>query len=167
MKSIFAAIVSILLAVAAHAQQTKPAPQAGTRIVTKTRLVAVFSDLEQQLLTAGRTNGATVFDRLLARDFQVWTPAPPGQPVPRAAWLEKNASSPPEAFRIRQMAVRSLDHHAVVSFVLVEGGGARQTARFIVDLWSNSSGDWQLTDRYVSSVPPAPYAEDRKPTGKD
>ena len=61
-----------------------------------------------------------------------------------------------------QVAVRSLDHHAVVSFVLLEGAAGKPTAKFVIDVWSNTAGAWQLTDRYQSSVAAAPYAGDRK-----
>jgi hypothetical protein len=164
MKTLFAAMVFALLVVSSYGQQVKPP----SRIVTTTRLVALFSGLEQELLTAARDKDHAAFDRLVSSDFQVWTPDPPGQPIPRAAWLEKfGGADRPSDFSIRQMAVRSLGQHAVVSFVLLEGAPGRQTARFIVDLWSSAANGWKLTDRYLSPVPAASYAGDRKPSGKN
>ena len=165
-------IMAILLVVA-HvpamlAQQAKPGAPAGTRIPTATRLVVTFHDLEQQLMIALRKNDSAALNRLLAGEFEVWTPQPPGDPVPRADWLQmRQSAGASETFSIRQMAVRGLDEHAVASFVLMEGAGAKQTAQFVVDLWARSGGAWRLTDRYTSPVPHAPYSGERKPTGKD
>ncbi|MBZ5567002.1 MAG: nuclear transport factor 2 family protein [Acidobacteriia bacterium] len=169
MKRIITTVLLVLAQVSiSSAQQTKPGAPAGSRIPTATRLVVTFHDLERQLTIALRKNDAATLDRLLAGEFEVWTPQPPGEPVPRADWLQQRRSvGVPEAFSIRQMAVRGLDDHAVASFVLIEGAGARQTAQFVVDLWARSGGEWKLTDRYASQVPPAPYSGERKPTGKD
>jgi hypothetical protein len=167
-KVIMACLLAAAQVTAIAAQQAKPGAPAQARIPTATRLVVTFHDLEQQLAIALQKNDAVTLDRLLASEFEVWTPPPPGDPVPRADWLQQRQSAPsPEEFSIRQMAVRGLDEHAVASFVLIQGAGARQTAQFVVDLWARSGGSWKLTDRYTSPVPPAPYAGGRKPTGKE
>jgi hypothetical protein len=166
-KAITAFLLVLAYAPISSAQQTKPGAPAGTRVPTATRLVVTFHDLERQLTIAAQKNDQSTLNRLLANEFEVWTPAPPGDPVPRAAWLTHKTPGAPDAFSIRQMAVRALDDHAVASFVLIEGTGARQAAEFIVDVWSRSGGEWKLTDRYTSPVPAALFSGDRKPTGKD
>ena len=169
MKTAMMAVLLVLTQVSiSSAQRTKPGAPAGSRIHTATRLVVTFHDLERQLTIALRQNDAATLDRLLASKFEVWTPQPPGEPIPRAVWVqERQSAGVPEAFSIQQMAVRALDEHAVASFVLIEGAPARQTAQFVVDLWARSGGEWKLTDRYTSPAPPAPYSGERKPTGKD
>src|SRR5437868_15546211 len=98
-------LVGILLAgslVGAYGQTTKP-PR---RIVTTTRLVAIFSELENDCMKAVQENDANALDRLLSEDFQIWTPSPPGHPIPREDWLKQ--AEKPQSFRIRQMAVRGV-----------------------------------------------------------
>jgi len=50
------------------------------RIITKTRLVAICSDLENQLFQAVQSKDRAGLDSILAEDFQLWTPNPPGRP---------------------------------------------------------------------------------------
>jgi hypothetical protein len=37
----------------------------------------------------------------------------------------------------------------------------------VVDVWARSGSDWKLAERYLSQVPAAQYAGERKPTGKE
>ena len=167
MKSLLASLVLVLLGISAYGQQPGTVPPSGTRSVTTTRLVAVFSELERQLVAATQKNDQTTLDRLLSSDFELWTPKPPGAPMARPEWLQNMKTAVPREFSIRQMSVRGLDDHAVASFVLLEGAGARMTAAFVVDLWERKVSEWKLTDRYTSRVQAAPYTGGVKPTGKD
>ncbi len=171
-------IVVALLAIGAligtaEGQATSQHP---SRIVTTTRLVATFSDLENELGKALQQNDQPALNRLLSEDFQVWTPAPPGQPIPREDWLRHMETQKPESFQVRQMAVRGLtDEISVASFVLTEAvagaQGKQKHSYFVVDLWKKSGDAWQITDRYVSAVsgasPAAAKTTDKRPTGKD
>ena len=66
------------------AGQGQTAPRVSTgRVVTKTRLVALFSDLETQLLQAEQARDEPTLNRLLGDDFEVWTPELSGDPIPR------------------------------------------------------------------------------------
>jgi ketosteroid isomerase-like protein len=163
-------IVGILLAgslVGAYGQSTKPPG----RIVTTTRLVAIFSELENDCMKAVQENDENTLNKLLSDDFEVWTPAPPGHPIPREDWLKQVQK--PQSFRIRQMAVRGVaDDISIASFVLSETinqTGAKPRNTFIVDVWTKIADQWQLMDRYASPIvgaTPAATQVDKQPTGK-
>ena len=167
-------LLLLLVSPAVFAQnqvQTKSEPG---RIATVTRLVATFSDLETQWLNAVRQKDESTLNRLLAENFQVWTSAPPGDPIPREDWLKQALAERPESFRIRQMAVRSLnDDIALVSCVWSETvanvGKPTTYDYFVVDVWRKSDSRWQVTDRYVSSVAAAshPTQTSVRPSGKN
>src|SRR5450759_3769308 len=153
-KSAFLAI--ILLAATVGSAQTPG------RIQTPTRLVTIFSNLENQLTDALVANNSAAAAGLLTEDFSQWTPQPPGSPVPREEWL-KSAGKGLADFRIRQMSAKDLGDHVAVSFVLTTGA----KAFFIVDIWQKAGTDWQLATRYLSPVDPAPFRGDIRPTGKN
>jgi hypothetical protein len=132
------------------------------RILTPTRFITIFSNLENQLSDALVANNSAVAARLLTDDFSQWTPQPPGSPVPREEWL-KSAGKGLANFRIRQMSAKDLGNHVAVSFVLTTGA----KAFFIVDIWQKAGTDWQLATRYLSPVDPAPFRGDIRPTGKN
>jgi hypothetical protein len=132
------------------------------RILTPTRLVTIFSNLENQLTDALVANNSASAARLVTEDFSQWTPQPPGSPVPREEWL-KSAGKGLAKFRIRQMSAKDLGDHVAVSFVLTTGA----KAFFIVDIWQKAGTDWQLATRYLSPVDPAPFRSDIRPTGKN
>lgn len=149
-----------------------PAPAA--RIVTTTRLVAIFSQAEDDWLRALQQKDQATLERLVSEDFQVWTPAPPGEPLPREQWLQQALAEKFDSFRIRQMAVRGLDEStAVVSFVLSQtverAGGLHTSDFFIVDIWHKNDESWQATDRYSSIIKGVSGSkpENVKPTGKN
>jgi hypothetical protein len=150
----------------AAAQNTKQTPG---RIVTTTRLVAVFSELEESTFKAAQQNDLATLHRVLSDEFEVWTPEPPGQPIPGEDWLKKMAADKVQSFRFRQMAVRSLgDDISVVSFVLTEVSTTPKSY-FIVDVWTRSDGSWRLRDRYQSRAlaeTRAP-AVDKPPSGRN
>ena len=154
------ALQVILLLLCCHSalpqgEVAPPRPQ--KRIVTRTRLVAIFSELENQLFQALQKKEHTSLDGLLSDDFQVWTPAPPGDPIPGDDWRNQALAENLKAFQIRQMAARGLDENTViVNFVLnkkVETGSGSATRNyFVVDLWQRSGDTWKLGDRYASPL---------------
>ena len=149
------------------------APQHGPqRIQITTRLVAQFSQMENQWFEAVQQKKSADLDLLLDENFQIWTPMMAG-PTPREAWQSYAYARTLASFKIRQMAVRSInDDNAVVSFLANEGvqSADKPAAEeyFVVDLWSKKTGRWLCTDRYVSPVAGAAIQStgDRKPTGK-
>ena len=163
-------LVSGILVAAAQGQAARQAPG---RIVTTTRLVAIFSQLEHDLLKGIQQEDHQVLDRLLSDEFQVWTPLPPGEPVPREDWLARFWRHKLQSFRVRQTAVRGLtDDISVASFVLTETvveGTPKNHDYFIVDVWTKYGDSWRLSDRYESPVSAAATGGtgDKRPTGKD
>jgi ketosteroid isomerase-like protein len=150
--------------------QTRPG--APGRVVTTTRLVSMFSDLEDQWLTAIQKKDAAALDRLLSDDFQVWTAEPPGAPLPHEDWQAQAFASKLQSFRIRQMAVRGVsDDVAIASFVLqtsaVLDGKEVPAQHFVVDVWKRDGESWHCTDRYLSEAkPPASKSVSEHPSGK-
>ncbi len=150
------------------------APQS-RRIVTTTRLVARFSELEERLAAAIKRKDESALNNLLSDDFDQWTPAPPGDPIPREDWLSSVlAGFTLDSFSIRQMAVRSLDKFQLVSFVLSRKALCHGTDcsadAFIIDLWQEQAGGPRLVARYEALLP-SPLQRSARlpptPTGKE
>jgi hypothetical protein len=155
------------------AQQSEPLPQrAWQRVVTTTRLVTLFSELETEWLQRVQQKDSPALERLLGEDFLELSPNAAG-PVPREDWQQRALAQDLQSFRLRQMAVRSLNEEtAVASFVLSEsvqsGGALQERSSFVVDVWTRTSGRWVCTGRYVSPVSGAGSSavQDAKPSGK-
>lgn len=143
------------------------------RIVTRTRLVAIFSDLENQLFKSLQDKNDQEVGALLSEEFQLWTPAPPGDPVPREDWQKQALAENLKAYRIRQMAARSIDEnsvlvHFVLSRTLQRAGKPAPSEYFVVDLWQKNGEKWQLSDRYASPLPASrSKPEAVRPSGKN
>ena len=152
--------------------QTPPRVSTG-RVVTKTRLVAIFSDLETQLLQAEQAKDEPALNRLLGEDFEVWTPELSGDPIPRDDWQKQALAQKLSSFRIEQMAVKGMsDEIVVASFLLEEtvqhDGKTKGGNHFVVDVWKKNGDAWQVTDRYSSRVAASAGTEGgKKPTGKE
>ena len=161
---------TVPLVFSAYGQNSTAAPG---RIVTTTRLVALFSQVESDLEKALQQNDSQTLNKLLSDDFEVWTPAPPGHPIPREDWLTNAAGHKSQSFRFHQMAVRGIaDDISIVSFIFSEtaSGAAKNRDSFIVDVWKKAGEGWQLSDRYVSSITATgsrASTVDKRPTGKD
>jgi hypothetical protein len=157
----------------AGAQESNPPPQhASQRVAITTRLVTVFSELETEWLQGVQQKDSAALDRLLGQDFLELSPNVVG-PVPREDWQQRVFAQELRSFRLRQMAVRSLNEEtAVASFVLSEsvqsGGALQERNSFVVDVWTRTIGRWVCTGRYVSPVSGAGQSavQDAKPTGK-
>ena len=168
MRHVFVTLLLLALP-ALCAAQNQVAPG---RVVITTRLVAIFSDLESNMLTALQKRDIAALDKSLSDEFQVWTADPPGSPLPREDWQAQALASPPASFHLRQMAVRRVsDDVAIASFVLQESstrdGKEISEQQFIVDVWKKAGDGWLCTDRYASIVPESPSQQtDKKPTGK-
>jgi hypothetical protein len=159
MKKIFVVAFPIMV-VALCVGQGQIAPERpAKRIVTRTRLVAIFSDLEDQLFKGLQEKNEKAVKALLGEEFQVWTPTPPGDPVPLEDWQKQSLAEDLKSFHVRQMAARPVDDNAVlVHFVLSKTVDLRGKASvrdyFIVDLWQKNKNDdkWRLCDRYASPL---------------
>jgi hypothetical protein len=128
--------------------------------------MVVFSQLEQDLakaIVAGRGGDAGT---LLATDFEQRDAAAPAQPLPRAEWLASRPAGEPLP-AISQMTVHDFGTLAVVSFISSVAAPPPSKPRdaFVVDVWRNEAGQWQLQVRYQSPAPAQPT--EPKPTGKE
>ena len=156
MKRTFFYLLALLLVTPAIAQTPG-------RIETKTRLVALFSKMENQLWDALVRNDSAAAGQLLTDDFAQWSPEPPGAPTPRDEWLKPDRRDM-RNFRVRQMSAKDLGDHVAVNYVLTSD---LPRAFFIVDVWKKVGAGWQLDSRYLSAVDAAPYRGDVRPTGKN
>lgn len=137
---------AILFAPLAHASEAVP----GRGVPTVTRLVKLFIDLEQTLDQQLANGDKADIGHLLADDFEQRNGGAPGNPVPRADWLRQMPR-----FRlgeISQMAAHDHGNIAVVSFLATRSG----KSAFVVDVWKNQQGQWQLATRYVSGAAEQP-----------
>src|SRR5581483_1905668 len=174
MRRMAAAIVLLCALVPNAAGQTPQAKTSPGRVVTTTRLVTLFSDLETQWLNALQQKDQAALDRLLGDDFEVWAADSPGVPLPREEWQKQALARPLTSFQVSQMAVRGIsDEAAIASFILdrkYEANGRTQEQNdFVVDVWQNQDGTWKCTDLYISSrsgTEKRAPSRDAKPTGK-
>lgn len=154
-------ILALLLGVAAPAFAQTPSHPG--RVPTVTRLVKLFSQLEQDLAAKAHAKDASALDAVLDPAFEMRAGTTPGVPVPRDAWMRDARASANDAGRLEQMAVHDFGDVAVVSFRAV---GAKRAARdrFIVDCWKRDGTTWKLAVRYQSDISPQP-APRAKPAG--
>ena len=130
-------------------------PLAGVgRVPTVTRLVKLVAEHEQALQAAVAARDATALGRLLDDGFEMRVGAAPGQPVPRAEWLEAQRGGARVEYRFEQIAVHEVPGAAIASFTMVPAAGARATPLFVVDTWVGSGDEWRLKVRYVASTAP-------------
>jgi len=158
-------VICALLA-SATAQRARGKPPTGGRIATRTRLVALYSDLEAQLASAAQKQDRAKLEQLLGDDFEQWSPEPPGDPVPREDWM---AGYHPVSFGTRQVAVRAFPDMDVVSFVLRQqakfGDNDASGDFFVVDVWRHEGTGQKLASRYISRAAKA-SVQPASPSGK-
>lgn len=160
-------LAMILLAASLSWSHTPPS-QKPARIVTTTRLVAIFSELETQLINAIQKKDQSALDHLLSDDFQVWKPM--SDPVPKEDWIREAELQKSASFRIEHMAVRGLNEQiSIASFVLIPTTSQNAEQYFVVDVWQKTADIWRVTDRYISGIKVVAIQRhaDRKPTGRD
>jgi Domain of unknown function (DUF4440) len=110
-------------------------------VPTTTRLVTIFSQLENRWFQALQHRDASALNRLLGEDFQVWTPNSMG-PIPPEERQVQVLTGDLTSFHFRQVAVRSLhEESAVVSFVLSQSVQSERKSTledsFVVDIWAS------------------------------
>ncbi len=130
------------------------------RVVTRTRTVATFANLEQQLLDARLKHDKATLTELTTEDFEVRRSSASSSPVPREEWLESETPGFESGeFRLSDMAVHLYkESTAVVSFIHRAGTGRF----FVVDVWSKEGEAWKLSVRYTAPVGAATFATDGK-----
>src|SRR5712671_359898 len=143
------------------------------RIETSTRLVAVFSDLSNELFQSIQKRDVAAFDRLVGEDFELRASSAPDNPKSREEWQQLEFRRPLDSFRISQMAVRGLrDDVAIVSFVLEEKRGTTAAVQksLLVQAWSREGEAWTCQEAYVAPIAASAALSrkhDRRPSGKD
>ena len=148
----------LLITTASAAETASPPPR--QRVVTMTRFVKVFNDLEYDLMDALRGGNKEVVDRLLAAEFEQRNAARPGEPVPREEWLKASDLPISADTQVWELAVHERGDLAIASFRLK----GKEREAFIVDVWRRKAPNaYELVTRYAApvaaaaaSVPAAP-----------
>jgi Domain of unknown function (DUF4440) len=157
-------VATLVIFLFALSLSASPQDQAkGQPVAPNTKLQIFFSELETQWLQADQDKDQAAVNRIVADNFHLRTPTPPGNPIPRAEWLLGVFGRRVLSFQIRQLTVREVASQiAVVSFVETETYQQSATPRtqdhFVVDVWiNNGNGDsWRCTDRYSSDLGAVP-----------
>ncbi|HKD81826.1 MAG TPA: nuclear transport factor 2 family protein [Candidatus Angelobacter sp.] len=162
----------VLLTALVVSAQEPVKPALTPRIITATRQVSIFTDLERQLLTAIQKKDKQALQGLVTDDYVLEMPN--ADPLAGEDWTDSVLSKDfaLKSFQVRQMSVADLGQTAVVKFDRLQRatykGKDDSGEFFVVDLWKKNGDAWKLANRYVSkvsSVVPAQKAV--KPTGKN
>jgi ketosteroid isomerase-like protein len=159
-------IVAGLLAVAQEPVKPKLTP----RIMTATRQVTMFTNLEAQFLLAVQKKDKAGLQAMLTDDFVVQMPD--ADWLTGDDWLDSVLAKDYvlKRFGVRQVSVSDLGNAAVVKFDRLQEathkGVADSGEFFVVDLWKKDGDTWKLANRYVSKISSVLPKEAPKPTGK-
>jgi hypothetical protein len=118
--------------------------QGSRKVITATRTVGAFWDLELSLSEAFSKKDKPGLDKLLAEEFKVWRPNQTGSAIGREDWLASGKDNP-KPTRIVQMSVESYPDLAIVHFlgaVSALGSQGKERQFFVVDTWENHDGNW-------------------------
>ncbi len=164
----------VLIAITVVAAVQEPLqPKLAPRIITATRQVTLFTELEMRLLQAAQRKDQAGLEGLLGDDFEI--AMPDADPLPGDDWVDSVMAKDfvLKSFVIRQMSVADLGDSAIVKFDRLQQAALKGESRsgefFVVDLWKKSGDSWKLANRYVAQVRTLPL-EPRirpKPTGRD
>jgi len=166
-------LFSALIAVTVFASAQEPVkPQLTPRIITATKQVTMFSNMEKQMLQAVQKKDKAALEAMLTDEFAI--EVPDADMLPGEDWLDSVMSKDftLKSFVIRQMSVADLGDSAVVKYDRIQEstykGKPDGGEFFVVDLWKKSGDMWKLANRYVAKVSSTPYMPKGpvKPTGK-
>jgi len=160
-----------IFSVAAAAQEPVK-PPVSPRIITATRQVSIFTDLEKQLLKAVQAKDEAKLKSLVGDDCMI--EMPDSDPMPGDDWVASvlGKDFALKSFSIRQVSALDQGDFVVVKFDRVQQAAYKGTPEngefFVVDLWTKNGDSWKLANRYVSKVSSVPWMpkSDVKPTGK-
>jgi ketosteroid isomerase-like protein len=166
-------LISALIAVTVLAGAQEPVkPKLTPRIVTATRQVTMFSDLEIQMLKAVQKKDKAALESMLTEDCII--EMPDADPLAGDEWVDsvmaKDFSL--KSFAMRNVFAVDLGNAAVVKFErrqdAINKGKTDSGEFFVVDVWKKDGDAWKLANRFVSkSVPGAVGPKGPvKPTGK-
>lgn len=147
-------LMACVMALSALASAEPPPPP--QRVPTVTRLVQLFSGLENDWMEAVRRRDEAAVVRVLADSFEMRSALAPSDPVPAGDWVRHAVHEfHLRSFRISEMAVRELGTVAVVSFRLAQEGELGEKAEsaefFVADVWVRQDGAWKVAARYAAS----------------
>jgi hypothetical protein len=124
-----------------------------SRVMTMTRGVKIFHDLEYDLVDALRAGQTDKLNQLLSEDFEQRAGSAPSNPMPREEWLTGSSARLPGTLLISDMAVHERGELSLVSFKQVLAGP--NLTQFVVDVWRRKAdGSHELQIRYLSDMGP-------------
>ncbi|HEY2495954.1 MAG TPA: nuclear transport factor 2 family protein [Candidatus Angelobacter sp.] len=148
-------------------------PPVSARIITATRQVSIFADLETQILRAVQNKDQGALAKLVSQDCMI--EMPDADPLTAEDWissvLAKDYSL--KSFLVRQVSVLDQGDSALVKFDRVQQSSNKGTPDggefFVVDFWKKEGDAWKLSNRYVAKVSSVPWTPkgDVRPTGKN
>jgi hypothetical protein len=168
---VFIIATAFVASVAASAQEPVK-PPLNPRIITATRQVVIFTDLENQVLRAIQSKDQAGLSKLVSDDCII--EMPDADPLPCDDWMKTILSKDYalKTFVLRQLSVVDGPDSAVVKFDRIQQsiykGKPDGGEFFVIDVWKKDGEAWKLANRFVSKVSSVPYMPkaDVKPTGK-
>ena len=169
----FARLFAVLIAANIFAAAQEPVkPSLSPRIITATRQVVIFTDLETQLLRAIQAKDQAGLSKLVSEDCII--EMPDADPLTGEDWMKTVMAKDYalKSFVLRQFSVADEGDAAVVKFDRVQQSSFKGKPDggefFVVDLWKKSGDSWKLANRYVAKISSVPWMPtgDVKPTGK-
>jgi ketosteroid isomerase-like protein len=165
-------LLSVMLGFAILAAAQEPVkPKLNPRIITATKQVQMFLELEMQFLKAVQKKDQAGVQAMLTEEFQIQMPD--ADPLAGDEWLEHVMAKDftLQNFGIREMTVVDLGNAAVVKFERRQDatykGQPANGEFFVVDLWKKEGTTWKLANRFVSQTSSAAMPKKPvKPTGK-
>ena len=167
----FARLFAVLIATSVFFAAQEPVkPKLNPRIVTATKQVSMFSDLEMQMLKAVQKKDKDALQAMLTDDCVIVMPN--ADPLPGDEWVDSVMA---KDFTLKSFAMRGvffvdLGNAAVVKFErkqdATNAGKAESGEFFVVDLWKKDGDAWKLANRFVSKTSSESRVTPIKPTGK-
>ena len=172
-------IVAVACALTAQTRKKPPAPpkagaqeqmdplQGSPKIITATRQVTLFWQIENDLSQALQKKDQTALNKLLPEDFRLWMPNQTGSAISREDWTNSGMETPFPT-QLRQMSAHEYPDIMVVKFIGQEKTPAKGSAAkqyFVVDVWARNGDAWELNDRYMTPI--APIQMPKRPSGKE
>lgn len=119
----------------------------------------LIRDLQQRWMKAWQQQDAAALEHILADDFVFTLSTDPTKPFRRSEWMQMALGSYTcETFTYENMAVRLLDHYAVVCSHLRQRasiGDIDRSGRFLLtDIWRRDGDMWKVIARYSSYPEP-------------
>lgn len=130
-------------------------PVSAGPIVTVTRQVAEFTQIEQQLMQIARARDAARLANMMTFLFECRFSFSANEPISRDTWIAQTIDTAPQSWSIKFMAVHDRGDTAVVDFVLhivPTDRTSNTNDLFVVDVWVRNGDEWKLDSRYLSPL---------------